>query len=111
MTNLAQAIAERDTGMRDALSHAESVMPTWGDVALLYLQAYARAHREFIAEDVVEYAASRGLNTAQPKAWGAVFQNAARRADITRRGYAPSRKRHLSPTVLWASQIYREPQC
>lgn len=97
------AWSEAKTGMSRALEHAEQEEPGWGDVALLFLKKYAREHAEpFTALDVRTAAAEWGLSEPPtPKAFGSVFQRAAREGVIKKIGYAPHAERHASPTVLW----------
>lgn len=91
-------------GMDRALKHAEDEVPGWGEVALLYLKRYAREHRQFTALEVRQSAKEWGLvEPPTPKAFGSVFQKAARLGVIRKIGYAPHAERHASPTVLWAS--------
>lgn len=108
MTNLSAAILARDSGMAQALGHAEREAPDWGSVALAFVHKYARSHAQFVAEDCIAAAIAWGLASPVPKAWGPVFRRAARLGIITRVGYEPSKRRHCSPTPLWHSNVYRE---
>jgi hypothetical protein len=104
--NLTQAMAERDTGIRRAIDHAERVEPSWGDMALDQIRAYAALHKEFISEECTDWAAARGFaSPTDPRAWGAPFKVAARLGIIRKVGYGVSKRRHLSPCPLWASAV------
>lgn len=110
MTDLATARIERETGMAAALDHAESEVPDWAAVALAFVHKYARSHRQFIAEDCIEAAVEWGLAVPVPKAFGPVFRSAARVGIVTKIGYVQSARRHLSPTPLWSSNVFKDPQ-
>lgn len=98
------ARAARDNGMRRALEHAEREHDGWKHEAYEALVAYARTHREFTSE---QFRADTGMQSpTTPKAFGAVFQRAARAGVITKRGFAIAKERHLSPCPLWESQIF-----
>ena len=43
---------------------------------------------------------------ADDRAWGPIFQRAARNKVIQRIGYGISKRRHLSPTPLWRSLVF-----
>lgn len=104
--DLDAARAARDAGMAQAAQHAEDLQPKWGDLALARIRAYAAMHAEFISEDCTDWAASQGFTSpADPRAWGAPFQKAARLGIIRKVGYGVSQRRHLSPTPLWRSLV------
>ena len=97
-------------GMDTALAHAEQIEVKWGDLALAFLHRHARKAKKFIASDVTE--ASKKWGLVQPpttKAWGSVYRRAVKRGMIQSCGTVKSPTRHGSPTVLWASNVYREP--
>jgi hypothetical protein len=94
----------RDTGIRRAADHAERETPGWGHGALAFLRGFAAgATGPFLAEDVAAAYIDRGLPPPPDgRAWGSVFQRAARRGVIRRIGYAPARSSNGSPKPLWA---------
>lgn len=101
------AKAARDAGMAAAIDHAETVEPDFGAQALAWILSYARTHARFISEEVTDAAAAAGLQSpTDPRAWGAPFQRAARLGVIRKDGFGISKRRHLSPTPLWVSQVY-----
>lgn len=100
------ARAERDAGMLQAAQHAEDLQPKWGELAIERIRAYAATHAEFISEECTDWAAAQGFTSpADPRAWGAPFQKAARLGIIRKVGYGVSQRRHLSPTPLWQSLV------
>ncbi len=100
---LANAIAEREAGMRAAADHAEENHPFWKAEAAEYVRRYAETHREFISEDCTDFAYANGLaRPHDPRAFGQVYRDAAKRGVIRKAGYGRSVKR-ASPTVLWHS--------
>lgn len=107
--NLTQAMADRDRGMAQALGAAERAEPSWGDMALDQIRAYAALHKEFISEQCTDWAAARGFSSpTDSRAWGAPFKAAARLGIIRKVGYGVSKRRHLSPCPLWLSTVFRE---
>lgn len=101
------ARAQRDAGMSQALTAAERRDEEWPELAYGFLCRYARTHATFISEEATAEAdrLSYGSPT-DPRAWGHVFQRAARANVITKIGYGISQRRHLSPTPLWESRVY-----
>lgn len=95
----------RDEGIRTAVEHAESVTPRWADKAFDLLCQHARANAEFTSEDV-RFAAKDSI-TAPPdgRAWGGIFQRAARAGIIARAGFVQARdpKVHCNVVTLWRS--------
>lgn len=98
------ATQERDAGMAQALGHAESVEPGWGDTAAMELLRYCKGMSggKFISDEFINWFQSHGL-TMPPtnKAFGPVFTKAAKNGLIRKVGYRPHPLRHASPTVLW----------
>jgi hypothetical protein len=111
MRGLDAAIAERDAGIARAAASAERAHPRWCDMALAFLHRYARSHREFLAEDCTAAAVAWGLAMPSQQAFGGVYQRAARLGMITKIGYAPSKRRHLSPAPVWASNVFKGTPC
>ena len=96
----------RDAGMQQAAQHADDLQPKWSDMALDRIRAYAASHPQFISEEMTDWAAGQGfVSPADPRAWGAPFQKAARLGIIRKVGYGISQRRHLSPTPLWQSLV------
>lgn len=115
---LTDAVQLGVAGMARALDHANAATLdalgkddlSWGDLAYAYLLRYARAHEEFISEDV-SYA-SRLWGMIQPptdRAWGAIYTKAARHGYIIQVGAGKSRRRHGSICPRWRSLIYQAP--
>lgn len=100
--SLTFARARRDHGIQQAGDHAGE---RWRRLARAYLMEFiGRGHREFMAEDIREYAEAHGFDRPPDgRAWGIVFQSAAREGLIRKAGYAPARSSNLSPKVLWAA--------
>lgn len=94
------ARARRDDGITRSGDHAGD---TWKRGARGYLLEYLATHAgPFMAEDVREFAESRGFQAPPDgRAWGSVMQSAARAELIRKVGYAPARSSNLSPKVQW----------
>jgi hypothetical protein len=107
LVDLAHARALADAGMTAALDHADDVEHQWAATAFMWIAKYAREHATFVAEECIAAAVEWGLANPVPKAWGGVFQRARKAEIIKRIGFAPSKNRHLSPTVLWQSNVYK----
>ena len=97
----------RDTGMQQAVSHAERIDDEWPDRAYAFLREFARRNAQFISENLTGEAISLGYGSpADARAWGAIFSKAARAGVIERIGYGVSVRRHCSPTPLWRSLVF-----
>ncbi len=94
------ARARRDDGIQRSGDHAGD---NWRRGARGYLLEYlASRDGPFMAEDVREFAEARGFQRPPDgRAWGVVFQSAAREHLIVKVGYAPARSSNLSPKVQW----------
>lgn len=93
-------------GAKLALAHAETVHEDWGADACEYLEIFLRLHpgREFMTEEVREYAYSRGLSRpANERAWGAVMKRAQGSEIIEWRGNrkVSNRKAHSAFASVW----------
>ena len=94
------ARARRDDGIQRSGDHAGD---TWRRGARGYLLEYLATHQgPFMAEDVRQYAETHGFAfPPDGRAWGVVFQSAARDRLIVKVGYAPAKSSNLSPKVQW----------
>ena len=95
----ADARYARDEGIGRAADHANRVTPAWVDLAFDVLADYLtkppHCTRGFTAEDVRDHA--NKLRLPPPphlRAWGAVFQRAARAGLIVKDGVTESRAPH-----------------
>jgi hypothetical protein len=106
--NFEQARAARDSGMQQALDHAQAENPDWKTVAYTWLIGYAKTHPSFISEDVGDAYEAAGL-PAPPtrRAWGSLYTKAAREGYITQDGMGRSRMRHASICPRWRSLVCR----
>lgn len=92
----------RDVGIAQAEEHADAVHEGWTTQAWNALQAFvSTTETPFMAEDV--RASADVPAPPDPRAWGGVFQRAARAGLIVKAGFAESRNRqaHCRPTALW----------
>lgn len=99
------ARAARDSGIHRAAQHAEEVMPSWGDrayaVLLDYLTKPPFCTSAFTSEDVRDHAHLLGLpEPAHRRAWGAVFQRAARAGLIAKNGVTEARAKHVHCSIV-----------
>ena len=96
-----------ELGMRRALEHAEAEHVGWGQLALMFLAHYAQQHKRFTSYELRKAARDWGLvMPPTDKAFGPIFQRAAREGVIHGNGYVAHPERHASPTVLWESLVY-----
>lgn len=102
------AIAAADVGMSRALARAEHAVPSWGEIALDFLDAYARKNQEFPGWMVVK---ASELDRAfpeppNPKAWGPIVKRAVKVGliEYARPGKDPNR--HCNPIPIWRSRVY-----
>lgn len=94
------ARARRDDGIQRSGDHAGTA---WKRHATGYLKEFLVLKGKgntFLAEDVREFAAALE-DPPDGRAWGSVFQDAARKGLIVKAGYAPAKSSNLSPKVLW----------
>lgn len=94
---------ERVAAMETIATHAEENHPGWKAEAAEFVRLYAKTHAEFISEDCTDFAYANGLaRPHDPRAFGQVYRDAAKKGIIKKAGYGRSLKR-ASPTVLWRS--------
>ncbi|TAM22380.1 MAG: hypothetical protein EPN60_16945 [Nevskiaceae bacterium] len=107
--DFATARRRRDSGIARAADHADAETPGWTDIAFEFLEACAKVRAApFLAEDVIEMAKAAHLpEPPDGRAWGGVFQRAARRGVISKIGFAPAKTSNCSPKVQWVSRIAR----
>lgn len=92
--------ARRDDGIQRSGDHAGAI---WRRGARGYLLEFLSTQPgALLAEDVRGFAEARGF-TFPPdgRAWGVVFQSAAREGLIVKVGYAPAKSSNMSPKVQW----------
>ena len=100
------ASVRRDRGIHRAASHARSRDPEWQIKALAFVRLYAKYNAVFMAEDVRAVSEAGGLRApTDPRAWGAVLQEAKRHRIVAACGYAPANSSNRSPKVRWSSLI------
>lgn len=100
------ARAQRDAGIRKAVEHAEDVTPGWSDRAYHVMRCFVDGQNltgagEFTGEDLRAYADRLGL--PQPphlRAWGAIFQRAAKSGLIVKTGFTTARAPHVHQSIL-----------
>ena len=105
------ARAARDEGMNRAADHADAVHPRWTDMAFEALRTFiaTRGHAKlhpFTSEEVRLHADHLGLpEPPSLRAWGNVFQRAARAGMIEKVGVAQSRAAHCHCSFVseWVS--------
>lgn len=96
------ARARRDHGIQQAGDHAGARWRSQARGYLLEFLSLIATPEGFLAENVRDYAERHGIDAPPDgRAWGVVFQNAARDRLIVKMGYAPAKSSNLSPKVLW----------
>lgn len=100
---LEEGVAQRDEGMRQVATAAKSKDPLFAGQAYAMLSLYAATnHGTFTADDVIEFARSKGcIAPTTDKAWGPVFMRARKLGLIAFVGWEDSPKRHSSPGRVW----------
>ena len=103
-----EARAARDAGIQQAADHAEEVHQDWGELALDAVRQFADGVRGtnawFTSEDVRSSEAGQAVPTPPHlRAWGAVFQRAARERLIEKVGVTQSVAAHchLAYVAKW----------
>jgi hypothetical protein len=99
-----EAIAARDTGIRQVLEHTDRVVPKWTDQALeLFRQFLTVRHRPFLAEDFREWVGDRLPAPPHVNAWGALVKRAQARGLILFHGYGPTihKAGHGRVAAMW----------
>lgn len=90
----------RDAGIQQAVDHANAVHPRWIDQATDALRTYIQVHphtklHPFTSENVRDFAEKLGLpEPPHLRAWGGVFQRAAKDGLIEKVGIAQSQAAH-----------------
>ena len=102
MNQLSLALARRDLGIQRSGDRAGEA---WRKGARGYLLEYLATHTgPFLAEDVREFAEGKGFDLPPDgRAWGVVFQSAAREKLIRKVGYAPAKSSNLAPKCQWTA--------
>jgi len=105
--NKQEAERKRDTGMAQAVDHADRVNSEWSIRAAHALYDYCQAHRgqNFLCEDMRRWAEAKMLVSEPPsnKAWGSIFKEAAKAGTLRKVGFAAAKSSNLSPKTLWAA--------
>jgi hypothetical protein len=95
----------RDAGMARVTASADDAHTNWSATAYLVLRAFVRRREHaFTAENVRAFATEKGLPEANDqRAWGSIFQRAAKEGLIRKLGYrqAEGRACHMHPVTLW----------
>ncbi len=95
--------------MKRTDGHTGPAARRWGEMAYRWILAYAQDNRKFIGEECTQAARAAGMVSPHDlRAWGSSFRRAAREGVIRPVGHAPSPLRHLAPTIVWESALYRE---
>lgn len=101
----AKAVAETDEAVERVERHADAA---WMDDAHAAVHNLAKDAAEtgqpFTADDVWGYLHDHGIQAPrEPRALGAVMRAAVRAGKIAAVGYAPSRRRHMTPIRAYAA--------
>lgn len=108
LVEMAQALADREAGMKQAADHANETHGDWTGRAFDFLSQFARENQSFISEDVSDR--SKEVDFPQPgtdRAWGSIYRRAVREEIIIQVGTGRSRRRHASICPRWGSLIFR----
>lgn len=101
-----EARAQRDAGIRKAVEHAEDFTPDWSDRAYDVMRCFVDGWRiegraDFTGEDIRDYADRLGLpKPPHLRAWGAIFQRAAKSGLIVKTGFTTARAPHVHQSIL-----------
>jgi hypothetical protein len=108
--NLELGFAEGRAGMNRVAANNEALHKGWQDLASAFLESYARRHPHFFPHELTEaFAKSGNVQPHDERAWGAVYQRAAKAKRIVRsRQSAPHPKRHGVVVFGWDSLIHKE---
>ena len=93
----------RNTGMQQAVEHADQVTEQWSDKAYRFLMQYIQFHESFMAEDVRKASQTTVPEPPSARAWGAIFMKAAKQNKIMRIGFrnVENPNAHCTPATLW----------
>ena len=94
----------RDSGMAQALNHADEAEPTWSDQAYEFVCEFAERRVEFRAEQVREHAERFGLPVPpSARAWGGVINRAVKASLIKRVRFdvCSNAKAHRCNVSVW----------
>lgn len=100
-----EARVRRDRGIIKALDHADSVTDEWRVTAYKVLLHYLKLRRgqRITAEQFRQFAVWHIPNPPDERAWGGIFQKAARAKLIMKHGYecVTDPKCHKRPGTVW----------
>ena len=102
----------KQQGMERSITSADNKIEDWSVSAFNFLMAFlAESEGEFMAEDVREYAKSRGLEDPPSKrAWGSIIIKAKKQGLIgfVRLSQVSNPKAHRANASVWTSTEYLE---
>lgn len=90
-----------EAGMQRALSAAESRDPVFAEKAREAILRHLKAVGKAGGEELTDTAHAMGVQTKNPKAFGAVLKGLAREKLIERIGFVPRMRGHGAPGPLW----------
>ena len=98
----------RESGMQNAIDHAEAVEPGWKRDAYLFLVEFARTHPVFMGEDVSD--AHIAAQLPQPpdlRAWGQLYRAAVANRVMERLDNNGFSRRRSSPCPRYRSLLFK----
>lgn len=104
LVDMALAESRRDSAMRIAEAHADTVAPGWPFLAARYLARAMREMQRFQTTDFRKWAELRGLpSPPDARAYGGVIRRAAKAGKLVADGYAckADAQAHACPAVVW----------
>lgn len=105
-----EAWAETQSGIDQALDHADREIPNWSEQALSMLRQYVAAHSQpFVCDQLREWCEIHGLEAAPTRfAWGGVMLQAKNRGLVRKTRqvnyhFPGTRKTHTKLVQEWVS--------
>lgn len=96
------AVQEREHAIEKVEYNASEI---WKTRIMETIVAICKRQKQFTADDIWDKFLQEDGEQTDPRALGAMIRKASKLGYCKAVGYAPSRRRHMSPVALWESLL------